>query len=220
MGKIKQGLLGPVSGKVGNVIGSSWRGIHYLRIVPANVNDPQTVPQLNQRSKFMVVLRFIQPLLTFLRVGFRSFGIRMSAYNAAMSYNLRNAVEGIFPDFHIDYTKALVSRGNLRDVEGAVASSIDPGSVVVNWSDNSGLGNASADDEAIIVVFNQDLMDMQYTLQAAQRSDTTAEIILPDTYSGSTVHVYLVFSVHSEYASNGSRDTISDSCYAGSVLVA
>ena len=32
MGKISQGILGGVSGTVGNVVGGSWKGISYLRV--------------------------------------------------------------------------------------------------------------------------------------------------------------------------------------------
>ena len=31
MGTIKQGILGGFSGKVGTVVGSSWKGISYMR---------------------------------------------------------------------------------------------------------------------------------------------------------------------------------------------
>lgn len=32
MGTIKQGILGGFSGKVGTVIGGSWKGISYMRL--------------------------------------------------------------------------------------------------------------------------------------------------------------------------------------------
>ena len=51
MGKISQGILGGVSGKVGNVVGGSWKGIDYLKIMPASVANPQTPAQMDQRSK-------------------------------------------------------------------------------------------------------------------------------------------------------------------------
>ena len=57
MGKISQGVLGGFSGKVGNVIGASWKGIDYMRIMPANVANPRTQGQIDQRSKFVTVLR-------------------------------------------------------------------------------------------------------------------------------------------------------------------
>ena len=52
MGKIAQGILGGLSGKVGNVIGGSWKGIDYIRIKPSSVANPRTVGQVNQRTKF------------------------------------------------------------------------------------------------------------------------------------------------------------------------
>lgn len=220
MGKIKQGLLGPLSGKVGNVIGASWRGINYLRIVPANVNDPKTEAQVNQRSKFVVVLRFIQPLLSFIRLGFRSFASRMSAYNAAMSYNLKNAVTGDFPLMQIDYSRAAVSRGNLRDVPSVDAVSTEPRTLLVTWEDNSGIGNAREDDQAMVVVFNQERMDVYYRLRVATRADGMVELILPEAYSGDTVHVYLAFTTEGDYFNPGDRNTISNSVYAGNVVVA
>ncbi len=62
MGTISQGILGGVSGKVGNVVGGNWKGIDYLRIMPASVANPQTEAQMDQRSKFVTVLNFFNRL--------------------------------------------------------------------------------------------------------------------------------------------------------------
>lgn len=97
MARLPLGILGPVSGKVGNVVGGTWRGIDYLRAMPANVGNPRTEAQLNQRGRFVMMLRFLQPALEFVKVGFKPYAVKMSTYNAAMSYNLRNAMVGAFP---------------------------------------------------------------------------------------------------------------------------
>ncbi|MDD4190768.1 MAG: DUF6266 family protein [Mangrovibacterium sp.] len=68
MGKISQGILGGVSGKVGNVVGGSWKGIDYLRVMPASVANPQTPAHMDQRSKFITVINFLQPIKDFIRV--------------------------------------------------------------------------------------------------------------------------------------------------------
>ncbi|MDD2265168.1 MAG: DUF6266 family protein, partial [Bacteroidales bacterium] len=47
MGTIKQGILGGFSGKVGNIVGASWRGIDYIRSMPASVRNPRTVAQVS-----------------------------------------------------------------------------------------------------------------------------------------------------------------------------
>jgi hypothetical protein len=48
MGTIKQGILGGFSGKVGTVIGGSWKGISYMRSIPQSVKNPRTDGQVNQ----------------------------------------------------------------------------------------------------------------------------------------------------------------------------
>ena len=54
MATIKKGILGGVSGKVGNVVGGNWKGVDYLRSLPAEVRlydhlftnqNPDDVPE-------------------------------------------------------------------------------------------------------------------------------------------------------------------------------
>jgi hypothetical protein len=91
MGKIKQGILGGFSGKVGTVVGASWKGISYMRSIPQHVHNPRTEGQVNQRSKFSVALHFLQPLNDFIRTGYKLYAHRQSPFNSAMAYTLANA---------------------------------------------------------------------------------------------------------------------------------
>ena len=59
MGTFKQGIYGGYSGKVGNVVGGSWKGIDYMRILPTSVANPQTDAQLTQRQKFSVTMHYL-----------------------------------------------------------------------------------------------------------------------------------------------------------------
>jgi hypothetical protein len=59
MGRIKKGILGGFSGKVGSVVGASWKSIDYIRSLPASVRNPRTPAQVNQRSKFATVIKFL-----------------------------------------------------------------------------------------------------------------------------------------------------------------
>src|SRR5690606_36560033 len=138
MGKINQGILGGVSGQIGNVIGGTWKGIDYLRIKPSSIANPRIESQVDQRSKVLAILRFLQPMTDFLRIGFKLYANKMTQFNAAMSYNLYNAIAGTYPSYSVDYANALVTRGNLTIAAGATASSTNPAEVEINWSDNSG----------------------------------------------------------------------------------
>ena len=213
MAIINQGILGGVSGKIGNVIGGTWKGIDYLRIKPSSVANPKTEGQLDQRSKFAKVLHFLQPMTDFLRVGFKLYAIKMTEFNAAMSYNLFNAVLGAYPNYTIDYPNALVSRGNLKGVANGTATSTTPAEIDITWDDNSSSGNALATDKSLILILNPDKKESIYTTSGPLRPVGTETLNLPPEYSGDVVEVYLGF-----VSEDGAK--VSNSSHLGSVTVA
>jgi hypothetical protein len=213
MGKISQGVLGGFSGKVGNVVGGTWKGIDYMRIKPANVTNPRTEGQVDQRSKFSTVLRFLQPMTDFLRVGFKLYANKMTQFNAAMSYNLNNAITGVYPNFMVDYASALVTRGNLSGAANGAASSPSAGDVQITWDDNSGSGSAQATDKALIVLLNTTRQEAVFTTAGPARSAGTETISVPSEYTGEDVEVFLGF-----ISEDGSK--VANSSYLGSVTVA
>ncbi|MEM0518998.1 DUF6266 family protein [Aequorivita flava] len=213
MAIINQGILGGVSGKIGNVIGGTWKGIDYLRIKPSSVANPKTEGQLDQRSKFAKVLHFLQPMTDFLRVGFKQYAIKMTEFNAAMSYNLFNAVLGAYPNYTIDYPNALVSRGNLKGVANGTATSTTPAEIDITWDDNSSSGNALATDKSLILILNPDKKESIYTTSGPLRPVGTETLNLPPEYSGDVVEVYLGF-----VSEDGAK--VSNSSHLGSVTVA
>lgn len=213
MGKINQGILGGVSGQVGNVIGGTWKGIDYLRIKPSSVANPKTEGQVDQRSKFSTVLRFLQPMTDFLRTGFKLYAHKMTQFNAAMSYNLFNGITGTYPNYTIDYANALVSRGNLKvAAEGAVTSTT-PETVDITWTDNSGSGSALATDKALIALLNPVRGEAVYTTAGPERSIGTATIPVPSEYTGEDLEAFLGF-----VSEDGTK--VANSVYLGSVTVA
>ncbi len=133
MGKIAQGILGGLSGKVGNIIGGSWKGIDYIRIKPSSVANPRTVGQVNQRNKFTVTLEFIQAVKPFIQKGYKFLAVKKTAFNAAMSYVLNNAIGGVEPNFNVDYANALVSRGGLSTALNPTTDLTTAGEVTFNW---------------------------------------------------------------------------------------
>lgn len=219
MGIIKKGILGGFSGTVGNIVGGSWKGIDYLRILPASVANPKTQKQMDQRTKFITVIRFLQPLTDFVRIGFKAYAIRMTAFNAAMSYNFRHAIVGEYPNYSVDTTKVLLSRGALSGAVNVTCGSELAGIVSINWYDNSGLGNAAATDKAMVVIYNQADEHAIYVLDAASRSDGIAQVEVPSSFSGKEVHCYVGFTSLDELISTGGKKSISDSAYGGSVTV-
>jgi len=219
MGKIRKGILGGVSGTVGNIVGGSWKGIDYLRILPASVANPKTQKQMNQRTKFIKVIRFLQPCTEVVRIGFKAYATRMTAFNAAMSYNFRHAVTGEYPDYSVDPAKVLLTRGMLAGATNVSCGAELPGKVSVQWQDNSGLSNGNSSDKAMVVVYNLEDETVVYSLEAAIRSDAGTEMEVPASFTGKEVHCFVGFTSLDELISTGGKKSISASAYAGSVVV-
>lgn len=64
MGIIKQGILGGVSGKVGSVVGTSWKGRAVLKSLPQSVANPNTEGQAAQRTSFKSIAQVGSLVLT------------------------------------------------------------------------------------------------------------------------------------------------------------
>lgn len=211
MGTISKGILGPVSGTVGTVVGGSWKGIHYLRSQASSKKHTSTVDQLDHQLRFSVVVNFLTTMVGLLQLTFKKYAVKMSEFNAALSYNYHNAITGTPPDYKIDFTKALVSRGELPNAT-APAATVTGHIVYFTWTDNSGSGTATATDKAVLVVFcpNQNLA--QYSTNSAQRSAGAASIDVTN-FSGETVETWIAFlSEDGKEASN--------SIYTGELTIA
>lgn len=205
MGTIDEGILGNIRGKVGPVVGSTWNGVNYVRTLADSYQDPQTARQLRQRARFKAVIRFLTPLAAFVRLGYRQHGPRQSAYSAATSYLLRQALREEGGRVEVDYDRALVSRGCLAAAEGAQAELTGRG-LTFTWADNSRLLNAAGDDVAMVLAYHPARAEAVYDTEAACRADGTATLPLPAGWAGEPPVVYLCFrQAQGEEVSNSVR---------------
>lgn len=233
MGTLKEGLLGGFSGKVGNIVGVHWNGTYYVRSLPASVKDPKTESQMRQRSRFSVVMNFLKTITPFIKTGFQSYAIgRRSAFNAAMSYNIRNAVRVGQQGAELDWPNVLVSRGTLSTGLGAQTeieddgrhshegdvlaghgfhAKVEDGELMVEW-DAELSGNARGDDIAMLVVYNRTKSQSVYELNAGKRSYKNAVLQLPLDWRDDMIESYLAFKT-----ADGSE--VSDSVYLGGCKV-
>ncbi len=211
MGTIKQGILGGFSGKVGTVIGGSWKGIAYMRSQAQSVKNPRTEAQMEQRSKFALTLAFLKPITNYIRTGYKTYANKQTAFNAAMSYICKNAIAGTYPDYSLDYQSVLVSRGSLTPAENATATAI-AGKIQFSWTDNSGVSDALATDLAMPLIFNNDTKEAIFNTSAATRADSSVEINVPADWVGNEVEPYIAF-----ISADGKN--VSNSVYLGDKVI-
>ena len=114
MGTIKQGILGGFNGKVGTVVGSSWKGISYMRGQAQHVKNPRTAGQIYSRTAFKAVSAALSPIASTLRLTFAKSAGKMSAFNKAVSENYKKAIVDQDGTPVVDYSKLILSKGTLH----------------------------------------------------------------------------------------------------------
>lgn len=150
MATFKQGILGGFSGKVGGVIGSSWKGIDTMRSQPSSVTNPRTNAQVANRSRFKSVSQLAAAMLTTIVKPLNDrFAQKMSGFNDFCQRNASafDALGAFVP------ANLVLSRGKLSAPTGLVQQASGYDDVVIEFSsDLSGSFDAKADKVYAVVI--------------------------------------------------------------------
>jgi hypothetical protein len=178
MATYKEGVNGPFRGKVGTVVSYQWRGTWVMRSVPKITNKKRSLKQLANQQKMAVVQTLLQKVIDYVRKGYHLEGEkrRMSAFNAAMSYNKMNAVKGDYPDFEIDFEKFRFSEGDLEGARNLQLTRFED-RVEFTW-DPITEGNGKYNDQAIILLISKEENMMMGELSGAQRNEGKQSVFL------------------------------------------
>jgi hypothetical protein len=191
MGTIKQGILGGFSGKVGKVIGGTWKGIDYMRGIPSSVANPQTEGQVTQRNKFGACIALAKSVIdSIIRPIWNRKAVKMTGINLFTKTNLP-----VFNELGeiVDFDNLKFSIGDLPlptnlVIENNLAGN---GAIHVAWTDNSGTGYAAPTDNIrVLVMCDGELVILQGL--HFPRETAWANFQIPFV-TGQTVHIYVFF---------------------------
>ena len=194
MATITKGILGGFSGKVGTVVGASYRGMDIIRSKPKKSDRKPTAAQVLQQKKFKLVVQFLQPLKPIQSRYFGASSGARSKVNLAASYLLENAILVVADEPEFIFNKILITKGDLAGFQNVSAAAGVGRAIDLNWEDNSLQGNAKATDIANVVCYNEALQKFEIYEAVATRADLTAEVTLPPFYVGLEVHVWMYFN--------------------------
>lgn len=212
MAKFINGAIGTFSGKVGSIIGSRWRDIHYMRGLSKKRTKPFTEAQLAQQQRFKLMGQFLLPLKGLFEIGYaNAYAGESTLFNQAMGDNLP-AVTGDYPDFTIDYSRVRFSKGSLLAPRGVTVTAGEH-EVTVSWRPSITSFNGKADDDVYVLLYDTELRLFYTTDEVVQRSVGQAVVAVDDDTAGHSAEVWM-FCV--------SRDgsLVSNTVYAGSVTLA
>lgn len=209
---IKNGILGPGSGKVGPVVMVQRNGKSYLRAVETSRKDPNTAAQQKQRNFYKDVVDFLTPICSYIDKGIVPYDKNTTSYNVALSQIMKEASVETEEAKSIDYSKVEVSKGSLRGVDNVTATYSD-GKMTFSWVDDSSEEErVSASDNVMPMVYNIDKQRAVFKLKSFTRSDASAVLDVPSHWSGDKVVAYVGVR-------NDELNKCSDSIYLGEYVI-
>ena len=191
MAKIKSGILGPVSGRIGGVVGAKWKDVPVLRSYPISVANPNTPAQQNQRGKFGQCVSVARLLLAdLIHVFWDPFSRTMSGFNHFIQVN----IDAFGPESLISPSTFYSARGVLSGIRDVVlGTSSGANSIILTWTDNSGIGDALATDLLAVAWYDETTGKWKFEATTVTRATEEATIPDPDLTIGDVLHAYPFF---------------------------
>ena len=212
MATLSKGILGGFSGKVGPVVGATWRGMDVIRSRPKSSKRNPTEKQLEQQLKFKLAISFLQPIKNIQSRFFGSGSGVKSRVNLAVSYTISTAIQMVAGLPELIFNKVLITRGELTSFQNAVLTTQPGGVLHLEWEDNSTQGDAAPKDQVSIVCYCAELNNWEIYEGIVMRSDLMADVTLPAYCLGKTMEVYA-------FLNNEKQTAASTSLYLGQHLV-
>lgn len=217
MARVKNGVNGTVSGKVGPSVFCKWKDIYYVRSVPRiKKNRKPTSGQRKNQSKFAFMQECLSSIVPFVRLGFMQYAPNRTGHNSAMSYNLRESVIVEEEHYRLDYEKFAISRGLPSPVSNADVNQ-ENGHVIIRWKVDPVFRQKHGERmfRCVALLYPDNGVDMMYragVLQDSYLEDREQIISMGPAPKDTGYHVYLAF-----LASDGSNIS-TDSIYLGKIV--
>jgi hypothetical protein len=212
MAIVQNPVTGRTKKKYGSTVFSKSFGKNTMRTKPLDVKNPKTPKQLDQRQKFAIMVALARLFLGFIRVCFKEVAVGMSQFNMFVKLNIRTAITGVYPNYSVDFSMLIVSKGTLTGADDGIATSSGGYNVNITWNDNSGNGDAQSTDNVVVLLINDQKKAIVQDMVSKTRVDGSISITVPISWEGHMAYVYLSFKTPMS-------DKFSDSSYLGSVPI-
>ena len=163
-----------LSGRVGPVVGYTTKyGTEVLRkhVIP---KDPKTPKQLAYRMKFALVSSSLSPFSKIIKDGYNQ---KSGAYRAVLSKALREAIEGEYPNFSINFSKIQLTDGKLK-LPSKIDAYLQNNSLIISWNPQTKGQPAlnRSDDKLNIICLDESTNEVFVKYNAASRGDGEVSI--------------------------------------------
>jgi len=213
MARLPKGILGPFIGTAGPVVGATWHGIPYMRTKSKKKKKKKRIKSIltmANEARFKFGNNWLIPFHPYIIVGFGNFPIDKPPISMAFSMNYREAVIGTYPDFDIEYSKVVLSVGDLPGLDQLVMALIEPDQVELSWMQSTS-PLTSFDDQIILVLYNKELALTDGFIGGVKRATGKCSFQFDPRLIGKELEVYVSVS-------SLDRKKMADSVYLGRIV--
>lgn len=213
MANYNQGILGPFSGKVGPVVGSTWKGRQVMKGRPyPKKNVTPSLLQARVQQRMTVLANFLRPLGGFISLGMRyaAKAAAITPRNYATKKNMENAMNNSGGTWQVLPSVVNISEGNYGNVS-TLALAQSASALTASWVNNAGSNMGLTTGGRSIVLADTDLVYMvAYNVEKNEvvmvtgllptREDQSASFARPSNWvAGDHVHLYAFTMAHQVY---------------------
>jgi hypothetical protein len=211
MGKTKNGIYGPVSGLVANLVWYEARGQGRVRGVGVR-KAKLTGPQHLNCNKMTVLMDFFKNIKPFLRVGFinETKDTLLNYHNVATACNKSNAIIQVDDNVVIDYPNVILSRGNaLKPLNPSVEKTT--GGMQFSWDYDPIEHWDSRADQVMLMAYFPESNQAEYVTSGARRSAGQDYLDIHSSFANQPMEIYISFVLDD-------RTDVATSMYLGRFL--
>ncbi|WP_413511760.1 DUF6266 family protein [Myroides odoratus] len=197
MAEIKKGLLGPITGKVGPVVGLQYRGKNILRAAPKKSTKQASPKQIQQRNKLILVVQFLKDIRTFINAHYPNQIINGSSkvgYDQIRSTLMKEG--GVWGNdlLYIQIEKVVVSMGSLPPAAIKKIAFLKNRKIKIQWDPLIFSGLNSSDDTLTVLMYNENLNQFEQSETIGKREDKYSTLVIPQHWEYGKIHFWSVWS--------------------------
>jgi Family of unknown function (DUF6266) len=204
------GPLSGISGRVGHLVFFQRNGKTFVKEYKKRAKA-ETPGALEAQEKFKRMMQFLNPARSIIGLIYKGHHSKIKNFSEVFAENRKRAIYGSYDDIHIDYSKIIISIGDLSAGEQVLASLTSPEILEISWKNVRGKLGSKFDDDAFIACFCEESRDWMCKTQITKRRNESYRLNV-ESFLERTIHVYFGFT--SDFFSMNS-----DSLYLGKYLI-
>lgn len=190
MAKYSGSAFGTISGKIGDAVAATWRGIKTVRAYQPNVNDQNSTAQQTQRGKLGDAVHWLKATLAFF---IKPLMDSVAGTSTGWANAVKNAIAVAQGSGVFTYADMVFSSGSrLQPAIATGVTDISNGTSVITWSTTVSTGLNASSDLIRVVLYNSTRDKWGIPTATALLSAGTITITNPTgTILADHVHAYL-----------------------------